>query len=135
MTKDDDRSTYQFIETKDLTCRSSALIRDLAISDPTSGDVATDLLAPPPGALLIMSRKIRVLVVDDDSLLRTLVAEQLTKAEFDSAPVASGRQALDILRDADYDVILLDIMMPDLSGLDALRAIRKLEDPPEVIML
>jgi two-component system response regulator AtoC len=82
-----------------------------------------------------MSRKIRVLVVDDDSLLRELVAEQLSKAEFDTAPVASGRQALDILRDTDYDVVLLDIMMPDLSGLDALRAIRKLEDPPEIIML
>ena len=82
-----------------------------------------------------MSRKIRVLVVDDDNLLRTLVADQLAQAEFDTAPVASGRQALDILRDTDYDVVLLDIMMPDLSGLDALRAIRKLEDPPEVIML
>src|SRR5204862_3004743 len=52
-----------------------------------------------------------------------------------AAPAASGQQALDILRDTDYDVILLDITMPGLSGLDTLREIRKLEDPPEVIML
>jgi two-component system, NtrC family, response regulator AtoC len=82
-----------------------------------------------------MSRKIRVLVVDDDNLLRTLIAGQLARAEFDAVPAASGTEALEVLREADFDVVLLDIMMPDLSGLDALREIRKFEDPPEVIML
>ena len=82
-----------------------------------------------------MNRKIRVLVVDDDNLLRKLVTEQLAKGDFDAVPAASGQVALDILREADFDVMLLDITMPGLSGLDALREIRKLEDPPEVIML
>ena len=82
-----------------------------------------------------MNRKIHVLVVDDDSLLRKLIADQLSRAEFDATPVASGREALDLLRESDYDVVLLDIMMPDLSGLGALREIRKFEDPPEVVML
>src|SRR6266849_5294153 len=82
-----------------------------------------------------MNRRIRVLVVDDDNLLRKLVIEQLAKGDFDAAPAASGQQAIDTLRDVDYDVVLLDIMMPGLSGLDALREIRELEDPPEVIML
>ncbi len=82
-----------------------------------------------------MSRKIRVLVVDDDSLLRKLIADQLARAEFDAVPAASGTEALGILRESDYDVVLLDIMMPDISGLDALREIRKFEDPPEVVML
>ncbi len=82
-----------------------------------------------------MNRKIRVLVVDDDSLLRKLVTEQLRRADFDAAPAASGKQALETLREEDYDVVLLDIMMPDLSGLDALREIRKFEDSPEVVML
>lgn len=82
-----------------------------------------------------MNRKIRVLVVDDDNLLRKLVTEQLAKGDFDATPAASGQQALDILREADYDVVLLDIMMAGLSGLDTLRQIRKVDDPPEVIML
>src|SRR6266849_6639205 len=82
-----------------------------------------------------MSRKIRVLVVDDDSLLRKLIADQLARVEFEALPAASGNEALDVLREADYDVVLLDIMMPDISGLDALREIRKFEDPPEVVML
>ena len=82
-----------------------------------------------------MNRKIRVLVVDDDSLLRKLVTEQLSRSDFEATPAAGGRKALDTLRDSDYDVVLLDIMMPDMSGLEALREIRKIEDPPEVVML
>lgn len=82
-----------------------------------------------------MKRKIRVLVVDDDDLLRRLVTEQLSRSDFDAAPAARGREAIEILRESDFDVVLLDIMMPDMTGLEALREIRKLEDPPEVVML
>src|SRR5436305_6662744 len=82
-----------------------------------------------------MNRKTRVLVVDDDTLLRGLVTQQLLRSDFAATPAASARECLQLLHDADYDVILLDIMMPDMSGLDALREIRKLEDPPEVVML
>jgi DNA-binding NtrC family response regulator len=82
-----------------------------------------------------MSRKIRVMVVDDDSVLRKLVSEQIARMGFDSTPAASGEEALAALARSDYDVVLLDIRMPGLSGLDTLREIRKIEDAPEVIML
>ena len=82
-----------------------------------------------------MSRKIRVMVVDDDAVLRKLVSDQVARMGFDSTPAASGEEALDSLSKSDFDVVLLDIRMPGLSGLDALREIRKLEDAPEVIML
>jgi two-component system response regulator AtoC len=82
-----------------------------------------------------MGRKIRVLVVDDDAVLRKLVSDQVARMGFDSAAAASGEEALDALAKSDFDVVLLDIRMPGLSGLDTLREIRKLEDPPEVIML
>src|SRR5436305_1596943 len=82
-----------------------------------------------------MNRKTRVLVVDDDTLLRKLVTQQLLRSDFAATPAASARECLQLLREADYDVVLLDIMMPDMSGLEALREIRKLEDPPEVVML
>src|SRR5215210_3574648 len=82
-----------------------------------------------------MSRKIRVLVVDDDNLLRKLVTDQLSRSGFDSAPAASAQEAFEALQQKDFDVVLLDIQMPGMSGLDALREIRKIEDAPEVIML
>jgi DNA-binding NtrC family response regulator len=82
-----------------------------------------------------MTRKIRVLLVDDDSLLRKLVTDQLARSGFDASSAASGQEALAYLRETDCDVVLLDIQMPGLNGLDALRAIRKMEDAPEVVML
>ncbi|MBV8855598.1 MAG: sigma-54-dependent Fis family transcriptional regulator [Acidobacteria bacterium] len=82
-----------------------------------------------------MSRKIRVMVVDDDAVLRKLVSDQIARMGFDSTPAASGEEALDALSKSDFDVVLLDIRMPGLSGLDTLREVRKLEDAPEVIML
>jgi DNA-binding NtrC family response regulator len=82
-----------------------------------------------------MSRRIRVLVVDDDNLLRKLVTDQLSRSGFEASPAAGAEEAFAALRQKDYDVVLLDIQMPGLSGLDALREIRKIEDAPEVIML
>src|SRR5256714_7213202 len=82
-----------------------------------------------------MSRNIRLLVVDDDPLLRKLVTEQLARSDFDASSAGSGRDCLDTLRDADYEVVLWHIRMRDMSGLDGWREIRKLDDPPEVIML
>jgi DNA-binding NtrC family response regulator len=82
-----------------------------------------------------MSRKIRVLVVDDDAVLRKLLSDQIARMGFDTAPAASGEEALAALSKSDFDVLLLDIRMPGLSGLETLREVRKLEDAPEVIML
>src|SRR5690349_5654279 len=82
-----------------------------------------------------MTRTIRVLVVDDDNVLRKVITEQLSRSDFHATSAANARAALQLLGDADYDVVLLDIRMPDMTGLEALREIRKLEDPPEVVML
>ncbi len=82
-----------------------------------------------------MNRTIRVLVVDDEKLLRDILRAQLSKRGFEASSATSGLEALDALRDADYDVVLLDLNMPGLSGLETLRRIRLAEDAPEVIVL
>jgi DNA-binding NtrC family response regulator len=82
-----------------------------------------------------MSRKISVLLVDDDPLLRRLVTEQLSRSGFEMASAMSGEEAVEALQATDYDVVLLDMRMNGMTGLDALREIRRLDDPPEVIML
>jgi two-component system response regulator AtoC len=77
----------------------------------------------------------RVLIVDDEMLQRKIVAQQLLKLEFASEGVATAAEALQILQTKDFDVVLLDVQMSDLSGLEALPLIKQLEDAPEVIML
>jgi len=82
-----------------------------------------------------MNHHIRVLVVDDDPVFQELVPEQLSFLGFEPAFARTGEEALDALRRTDYDVVLLDVNLPGVSGLDVLRKIRQLEDAPEVIML
>jgi two-component system response regulator AtoC len=82
-----------------------------------------------------MKRNLRVMLVDDDELFNRIVREQLSRSGFDVTAVTDGPAALKALVESDYDVMLLDIQMPGISGLDTLREIRKFADPPEVIML
>jgi two-component system response regulator AtoC len=82
-----------------------------------------------------MSRKIRVMVVDDNKMFRDVVADQLNDSNIEAAAAGSGEEALKSLGTTDCDVVLLDINMPGISGLDVLRQIRLMEDAPEVIML
>ena len=82
-----------------------------------------------------MSRKIRVLVVDDNQMFRDLVTDQLNELNFEAMAAGSGEEAWLSLRSTDCDVVLLDIKMAGISGLDVLRQIRQMEDAPEVIML
>ena len=77
----------------------------------------------------------RIMVVDDELLQRKIVSRQLAELEFAVETAETAAAALEMLQKKDFDVVLLDIQMSDLSGLDALPLIKKLEDAPEVIML
>src|SRR5947209_16310345 len=82
-----------------------------------------------------MKRSIRILLADDDRLFRRIIREQLSQRGFDVVAVSTGADALRTIGDSEYDVVLLDVQMPGLSGLDTLRQLRRIEDAPEVIML
>lgn len=77
----------------------------------------------------------RVLVVDDELLQRKIVSRQLAELGFAADTADTAVAALERLQKKDFDVVLLDIQMSDLSGLEALPMIKRLEDAPEVIML
>jgi two-component system response regulator MtrA len=78
--------------------------------------------------------KPRVLVVDDDSALAEMLGIVLRTDGFDPAFVADGSRALQAFRDHKPDVVLLDLMLPGLSGIDVCRAIRAESGTP-IIML
>src|SRR3569833_3165716 len=68
--------------------------------------------------------KTRVLVVDDVADNRDILVRRLVRRGFEAAEAANGRQALDLIASESFDVVLLDIMMPDMSGNEVLRDIR-----------
>ena len=77
----------------------------------------------------------RILVVDDDRDIRDLVAIKLESAGLEVETRADGSQALEAAVQGDWSVIVLDVMMPGMSGIDVLRAIRDRGDRTPVILL
>jgi CheY-like chemotaxis protein len=68
-----------------------------------------------------------VLVVDDDVIYRTMMVRVLARAGFSVSGVQSGREALDHLKHGTPSVIVTDILMPDMDGLELIREIRRTE--------
>lgn len=69
--------------------------------------------------------KYKVLLVDDDQMNGQLLHKRLTKRGFDCDYVSSGKECLEALSTQEYSIVLLDILMPDISGIEVLNEIRK----------
>lgn len=77
----------------------------------------------------------RVLIIDDDELFCEMLAELITDMGHEVRYCLSLREGLEEALSGAYDVVFLDVRMPDGSGLRALPKIRELPDPPEVIII
>jgi len=66
----------------------------------------------------------RILAVDDDEANRDMLSRQLSRYGHMAASVESGEAALRTLREQDFDLVLLDVMMPEMSGIEVLRVIK-----------
>jgi DNA-binding NtrC family response regulator len=80
-------------------------------------------------------RKTRILVVDDDKIVLRAVKEILTREGYQVLAVDDAVEGLAAARDPSIDVCLLDIKMPNLSGMDLLRALKRERPEVEVIMM
>lgn len=77
----------------------------------------------------------KILVVDDEASLRLLLSNELSRAGYIIEAVADGESALSRLREDFYHVVLLDIVMPRIDGMEVLRTIKSEGIPSEVIIL
>jgi DNA-binding response OmpR family regulator len=75
-----------------------------------------------------------ILVVDDKANVRTLLREYLTEQGFAVATAENGRNALFVARETQPDLILLDIMMPEMDGYAFIRNYRKEADAPIILL-
>jgi two-component system, NtrC family, nitrogen regulation response regulator NtrX len=76
-----------------------------------------------------------ILIVDDESGIRDSLRGVLEDDGFKTGEAESGEACLDLLEKQTFDVILLDVWLPGIDGLDTLQKIRALDNPPEVIMI
>jgi DNA-binding response OmpR family regulator len=75
-----------------------------------------------------------ILVVDDKASVRTVVRDYLTEEGFRVVTAENGRMALYVARHEKPDLILLDIMMPEMGGYEFLRAYRKERNTPVILL-
>lgn len=76
----------------------------------------------------------KILVADDEEILRILIVDTL-EDDFEVEEAEDGKEALQKIRENEYDLIVLDYMMPHLTGLEVLEKVRKDENTTKVLML
>lgn len=72
-----------------------------------------------------MSEKPKILIVEDDFFIRDLYEKQLRIAGFEVTSASDGQEGLEKTKEIHPDLLLLDIMLPKMNGLDVLKAIKK----------
>jgi two-component system nitrogen regulation response regulator NtrX len=77
----------------------------------------------------------KILIVDDEEGIREALSGALTDEGYSVSSVESGEACLDLVRKTAFDVVLLDIWLPGIDGLETLEEIRSLENAPEVVMI
>ena len=71
----------------------------------------------------------RVLVVDDEKLIRDVIKEYLLLENFEVEEASNGLEAVDKVKKDDFDIIIMDIMMPKMDGMSATKKIRTMNRP------
>ncbi len=79
--------------------------------------------------------KTRVLLVDDEKDFVKILAERLKLRDFQVATAFTGEQALEKIKEYNYDVVILDVAMPGTDGVETLKKIKEIKPLTEVIML
>ncbi len=74
-----------------------------------------------------------ILIVDDDSMVRKMLVNVFQKEDYSTFEASDGKSALRIYRDENIDVILTDIVMPDMEGIETIRELRKINPDAKII--
>lgn len=75
----------------------------------------------------------KILIVDDELLVRNFLAETLRRKGMEVAAAENGRKALQLLKETNYDLVITDMKMPDITGLQILRKVK--EDAPSTLVV
>jgi CheY-like chemotaxis protein len=76
-----------------------------------------------------------VLIVDDEKLIRRTLRQMLEKAGYDVIEASDGLQALEIFTQNQPDLMICDIIMPNMEGIETLRTVKKINPDIKVIVI
>ena len=76
----------------------------------------------------------KILVVDDEDLIRNVIREYLIKDNYTVDEASNGEEAIEKVKNNDYNLIIMDIMMPKMDGYQACKEIKKIKDVPFVML-
>ena len=82
-----------------------------------------------------MSDEKKILIVDDDKDIVKIVTTMLEGRGWDVTAAYNGREALDMVNASRPDIILLDIMMPEMNGIEVLKRIKKMDSGVRIVMI
>ena len=76
----------------------------------------------------------RILIVEDEAKIARFVELELTHEGYEVDKAADGREGVERALAGDYDLILLDILLPQLNGMEVLRRVRREKDTPVILL-
>jgi DNA-binding NtrC family response regulator len=80
-------------------------------------------------------RRIKLLIADDERNFSLILQKELARRGYDVSVASDGKSAVEFCQKVDYDVVVMDMTMPNVDGLQALKVLKEIEPSPEVIML
>ncbi|MCK4389572.1 MAG: response regulator [Desulfobacterales bacterium] len=82
-----------------------------------------------------MKRKQTILVVDDEEMILAVFQRLLSKEQYTVLTASNGKKALEVVAEKSPDLVMLDLKLPDMSGIDVLRRIKRINENIEVIII
>ncbi|MBI5306802.1 MAG: sigma-54-dependent Fis family transcriptional regulator, partial [Planctomycetes bacterium] len=82
-----------------------------------------------------MTKKSNILFADDEATFRTIMSNELTRMGYKVTCCPNGAEALKNIQERDFDIVLLDMNMPEMDGIETLKKIKEIETTTEVIIL
>jgi len=76
----------------------------------------------------------KILVCDDETLIREVIREYLLMDNYEVLEASNGLDAIDVVKNNDIDLIIMDIMMPKMDGYQAIKEIKKIKDVPFIVL-